>query len=633
MKEQLAYRYEILEQIGQGGMSIVYRAKRIKDGAIVALKVLKPEMAENKDHVRRFKKEALAVSSFSHPNIVSVYDVGNIGSIHYIEMEYIEGETLKKIIERENLIPVGRSVNIALQICSALKYAHSKMIVHRDIKSQNILVMTDDEIKVTDFGIAKDISASTITFEGTNVMGSVHYFSPEQAKGETVDEKSDIYSLGIVIYEMLMGTVPFKGDTTVAIALKHLQEPILPLNKLNKNIPEVLSRIVLKATQKDPKDRYQSMEALERDLYMFLVSPEETSVMNEPVKEITAEKEASAVSEAALKSRQTPARTLRAKKGRSSKDILKLSFVAILFIGLLVTMVLIGETILTTNNSADKVYVPKFIGKSEAEATDLADKNNLKLDISKETDDTVDEGYVISQKPDPGNTINSGSTVKIVISEGRGNISMPDVTKIPYAEAFIQLDQLGLKIEKKNYQESNEADGTILAQEPEVGTSLKPGDGVSLWISGDEDISLIVPTVKLKKYEDAIDLIKQNSLKVRFIFEEDSNSTPGTVLRTNPGEGIKVERNSTVDFYISKLNKKYVTNRQFQFTVPEDKTDVIITVEMSKETELVVYHQTYVKGAYDITVPVSSDSAGEKNVKLYMNFVLIQQQRITIGGS
>ena len=455
MKEQLAYRYEILEQIGTGGMSIVYRAKRLKDGAVVALKVLKPEMAENKDHIRRFKKEALAVSSFSHPHIVPVYDVGNVGSIYYIEMEFVEGETLKKIVEREGMISVGRTVNIALQICSALKYAHSKLIVHRDIKSQNILVMPGDEVKVADFGIARDISSSTMTFGGANVMGSVHYFSPEQAKGEMSDEKSDIYSLGIVIYEMLMGTVPFKGDTTVSIALKHLQEPITPPNKVNKNIPEVLSRIVLKATRKNPKDRYQSMEAIEQDLLLFLVSPQDVSVMKEPVQEemIVSDPIASEDTESDRAPLQARSRSAKKRKNnRSSKNMVKISLAAVLLIGFLITMFLIGKTLLTTNDSANKFYMPKFVGKSEAEAIDMAERNDLKLEITREPAEDVDEGYVVSQTPDVGNNFKPGSTVKIVISEGRGNITMPDLTNKTYSEAFVELNKLGLTIESKQYQ-------------------------------------------------------------------------------------------------------------------------------------------------------------------------------------
>ncbi|MHB1315648.1 MAG: Stk1 family PASTA domain-containing Ser/Thr kinase [Christensenellales bacterium] len=632
MKEKLSSRYEILEQIGSGGMSVVYRAKRINDGTVVALKILKPEMAENTDHIRRFKKEALSLSSFSHPNIVTVYDVGNVGTVHYIEMEFVEGETLKKIIDREGMMPAGRAVNIALSICSALKYAHSKLIIHRDVKSQNILVTPDGEVKVADFGIARDISSSTMTFGGANVMGSVHYFSPEQAKGEIADAKSDIYSLGIVFYEMLMGTVPFKGDTTVSIALKHLQEPIIPLNNINKNIPEVLSRIVLKATRKEPSERYQTMEEIETDLIMALVAPQEASVMQEPQKTDADKSTPKTAPASADRSHlQGRSRSAKKKKNRTTKNILKLSLAAMLLIGLLITMILIGRTLFNAGDATGKFYVPKFVGKSEAEAQELANKNELKLEITRELAEDVDEGYVVSQSPDIGNTISPGSIIQIVISVGRGNIEMPDLTGYSYAEAFATLDELGLRIETKNFQISNEQEGTILAQEPEIGTSLKPGDGVELWISGEEDVSLVVPVVTSQYFENAILVMKQNNLQARFLFEESSQEKPGTVLRTNPAEGMKVIQNSPVDFYISKLDGGYSDIFEFVFSIPEENTDVIIAVEMEQGTELVAFRQTYQKGPYTISVPISSNSTGEKKIKLYMNGELMQQQRVNLA--
>ena len=269
----IANRYEIISQTGVGGMATVYTARDNVLNRKVAIKVLKDEFTTDEEFVKRFNSEAQAAASLSHPNIVSIYDVGNEDGIYYIVMELVRGKTLKQIITEEGALPWKWSVNIAMQIASALDTAHKNNIVHRDIKPHNIIITEDGVAKVTDFGIAKAVSNSTITAFGTTI-GSVHYFSPEQAKGGYTDAKSDIYSLGVVMYEMLTGRVPFDSDTSVSVALKHMQEPPVPPMEINDNIPQAVNDIILKAMEKEPMARYQTATAMMRDLSRALKDPE-----------------------------------------------------------------------------------------------------------------------------------------------------------------------------------------------------------------------------------------------------------------------------------------------------------------------------------------------------------------------
>jgi len=270
----LGERYELIEKIGSGGMAIVYKAKCHLLKRHVAVKILRPELVEDESFVARFKRESLAAASLSHPNIVNIYDVGEENGVYYIVMEYVNGKTLKEYIREKERLEWEEAVRIAAQICSALKHAHKNGIVHRDIKPQNILISEDGTVKVADFGIARAVSSATVTIAGANVMGSVHYFSPEQARGGYVDEKSDIYSLGIVLYEMVTGNVPFEGDTAISVALKHIQERVKPPWELNPSIPKSLNDVIEKATEKDQAGRYQTAGEMLRDLQRVLRDPE-----------------------------------------------------------------------------------------------------------------------------------------------------------------------------------------------------------------------------------------------------------------------------------------------------------------------------------------------------------------------
>lgn len=276
----LGGRYELLEKVGGGGMAIVYKAKCHLLKRYVAVKILRPELVENEEFIARFKRESQAAASLSHHNIVNVYDVGQEEDIHYIVMEYVNGETLKEYIIRNGRLDSMEAVRITLQICSALSHAHKRNIVHRDIKPQNILMDREGSVKVADFGIARAVTSATVTMAGANIIGSVYYFSPEQARGGYIDKKSDIYSLGIVLYEMVTGIVPFEGDSAISVAIKHIQEKVKPPGEVNPNIPVGLQHIIEKAIEKEPDSRYNSTETMASDLKTFMKEPDTLYIMN-----------------------------------------------------------------------------------------------------------------------------------------------------------------------------------------------------------------------------------------------------------------------------------------------------------------------------------------------------------------
>ena len=377
----IANRYEIINKTGVGGMATVYVAKDKVLNRNVAVKVLKDEFTTDEEFVKRFNSEAQAAASLSHPNIVSIYDVGNEDNIYYIVMELVRGKTLKQIITEEGALPWKWSVNIAMQIASALETAHKNNIVHRDIKPHNIIITEDGVAKVTDFGIAKAVSNSTITAFGTTI-GSVHYFSPEQAKGGYTDAKSDIYSLGVVMYEMLTGRVPFDSDTSVSVALKHMQEAPVPPMEINENIPKAVNDIILKAMEKEPMARYQTATAMLRDLSMALKDPDGEFVEEEANDGLT--RRMGAITDDMLRS-SSKSNKKKKKKGKLAQLCEKYQIAKPLIIILIILVLFFGSigitsAIMNATNPKD-VQIPNLVGKTEDEAK--AELAKLKLEYVK----------------------------------------------------------------------------------------------------------------------------------------------------------------------------------------------------------------------------------------------------------
>ena len=431
----IANRYEIISKTGVGGMATVYKAKDTVLNRNVAVKVLKEEFITDEEFVKRFNSEAQAAASLSHPNIVSIYDVGNEDNIYYIVMELVRGKTLKQIITEEGALPWKWSVNIAMQIASALETAHKNNIVHRDIKPHNIIITEDGVAKVTDFGIAKAVSNSTITAFGTTI-GSVHYFSPEQAKGGYTDAKSDIYSLGVVMYEMLTGKVPFDSDTSVSVALKHMQEtPVAPMD-VNENIPQAVNDIILKAMQKEPMARYQSATAMLNDLARALKEPDGDFVGEDNLDDGLTRRMGAITPDM---ERNSNVRTKKKKQNNFAKFMKIHPVLGTMLILIILAIVVAGilKTVSALTTKKD-VQIPELVGLTEEQAIQKIKESNLIYE--KESEDynkDYAEGQIYEQTPKyrVNYTIKEKSTIKVKVSKGTEKVVVPKVVGMTYDEA------------------------------------------------------------------------------------------------------------------------------------------------------------------------------------------------------
>lgn len=551
----IAERYEILGKIGTGGMADVYKAKDHKLNRFVAVKVLKPEFREDTTFIRKFRSEAQAAAGLTHPNIVNVFDVGDDEGVYYIVMELIEGITLKEYISKKGKLSIKEATSIAIQVSMGLEAAHSHGVVHRDVKPQNIIISTDGKVKVTDFGIARAASSNTIS---SNVMGSVHYSSPEQVRGGYSDEKSDIYSLGITLYEMVTGRVPFDGDTTVAIAIKHLQEEMVPPSVYSEDLPYSLEQIIFKCTQKSVGRRYERMEEVIADLKHSLIDPQGdfvklSSVDNEAKTVVISDEELGEIKHTPKQQARTKASSRkpevaqleeevydtdyddtdeefsrkrrsaeRKKKSDKSRSAGRAITIIALLVGAILLIVLIyfvgkaagligsSETtepqqqVQEQDEDDGLVEVPDLRGKTEAEAKELAAEQNLGTQMIGEEASDQEKGRISSQDIPAGTRVEAYSTLKYYISKGTEQITIPELDGQTGIDAQQTLEDLGLTVNvQKEYSEVDETDypivepGYVYAVSPEAGTPAKAGDAVTLTISrgADRGDSVEVPDV------------------------------------------------------------------------------------------------------------------------------------------
>ena len=526
-------RYEILEKIGTGGMSDVYKAKCHKLNRFVAVKVLKQEFGENENFVSKFKIEAQAAAGLMHPNIVNVYDVGNENGINYIVMELVEGITLKKYIERKARLSVKEAISIAIQVSMGIEAAHNNHIIHRDIKPQNIIISKDGKVKVTDFGIAKAATSNTIT---SNVMGSVHYTSPEQARGGFSDEKSDIYSLGITLFEMLTGRVPFNGDTTVAIAIKHIQEPMPSPRDFVAEIPVCVEQIVYKCTQKSPDRRYQYMPELIEDLKRSLMNPEENFVKvvnreEEASTRVITEKEVKEIKQQVQK-RVVTGDSIRLKKEveeerkKKSKQIEEeeeydpkmekiTSVLAVIF------AVIIGVIVI--------YLVGRFVGVFPSNKSEQLEN---KTEIMSQEEESTGSGFL----------------------EGNSGIGLPQVVGWGYTEASAALKQSGYEVIKEEVFSTDVPKGNVILQSPEAGVQLSKGSVVTLRVSlGAEITKVRVPNVVGYTQTEAAAILEKEGLlpgRVEETTNEDATLI-GKVCYQSYSVGAYVDSGTVIDMKIS----------------------------------------------------------------------------------
>ena len=576
--KMLGNRYEIIEKIGNGGMATVYKAKCHVLNRYVAVKVLRDEFTTDEEFIKRFAAEAQSAASLTHPNIVSIYDVGHEDNLYYIVMELIKGKTLKQIINEDGKLPWKWSLNIASQIASALETAHRNKIIHRDIKPHNIIITEDGIAKVTDFGIAKVVSNSTITAFGATI-GSVHYFSPEHAKGGYTDEKSDIYSLGVVMYEMLTGQVPFDADTAVSVALKHMQEePIEPM-ELNPDIPKAVNDIIMKAMQKDTGLRYQSATEMLKDINMALKRPD-----GDFVNLRTAGGNFETQRFEPLEDEEIRTKRNNKKDENKFKKFISNHKVLSFFIGaILLFAIAFGGTALVSKLVFNQdVDLPNFVGMTKEEAQKEADKIKVKLEFEEEFSADVEEGKVISQDPEfkENSKIKEKSIVKLKISKGTELVKVPKVTGMEKEEAIKALEDLGLKVEIKEETSKKVEEGYVINQDIAENKEINAGDTVTITVSTGTGITQVsVPSVTGKTENEARTALESAKLKVTVNYEEDSSKTEGIVLKQNIESGKKVDEGTTVTITVNKAESKSgtVTVNVKSITGGYDSSDTDLT--------------------------------------------------------
>ncbi len=495
----LSGRYELLEKIGDGGMAVVYKAKDKLLNRYIAVKILRPEFTKDATFVENFKRESQAAAGLSHPNIVSVYDVGREGNINYIVMELVEGRTLNEVIAEQAPMDYRQVINISKQVAAALRVAHKNKIIHRDVKPHNIMITNDGVVKLADFGIAKAVNDATLS-TGSKIIGSVHYFSPEQARGNYVDERSDIYSLGIVMFEMLTGKVPFDGDNPVTVALKHINEDVPSPSEFVPGIPPALERAVLKATNKFQTNRYASADELIEDLdnIEFVTKVVGNSIFNEASKSISKkdviEEEKEGEEKDGKKKKKKPL-TPEQKK----KRIIIIVACAIVIIPLLVF------ALIKLGLFSDTAEVPSLHDMTYAQAEKACEEAGFKLKEGKAVySSDVSSEHVVRQDPKAGTEQKKGSTITVNLSKGSKDGTVPNLIDTMYADAEKTLKKYGYKLGVVKQETSKEPEGTIIAQDPSAGSSLDKGSKINITISdGKGKDKGTVPSVTGKKLEDA----------------------------------------------------------------------------------------------------------------------------------
>lgn len=558
-KNVLAGRYELIEKIGDGGMAIVYKAKCRVLKRYVAIKILKPEFTQDAKFVENFRRESHAAASLSHPNIVSVYDVGQEGNINYIVMELVSGMTLSEMIEKEGPMDYRRAISITKQIASGLSAAHKKGIVHRDVKPHNILMTEDGIAKITDFGIAKAVTNTTIVDTSKdNIMGSVHYFSPEQARGGYVDEKSDIYSLGIVLFEMLTGKVPFDGDNPVTIALMQINEAITPPSVFNHNIPPSLESIVMKATEKRPSKRFASADemisALESIETVNRVVGDSVFASNTEPEEYEKDYLDDDFDDYERKPKK------KKKKKKSSNKGNKKKFFIIGGVVLAIAAILGVAFALGVFDKKD-IEVPDFRGLTIEEAEQKADALEIKVEIGEyEFSTEYERDKISSQDPEEGEMVAKGDVVTVNVSKGEDKGVVPNLVGKKEDEAKKMIEEYGYKVGNVTEKDSDKEKGTVIDQDPKAGHEVKQGETINIVISngtGKEKIE--VPNVLGMSESAARKAIENAGFKVGKVTEGVSSSyKEGEVMWQEYNAGTKLEKGEKINIRVSKGKTSYI---------------------------------------------------------------------------
>ena len=645
--KMLDNRYEILERIGTGGMAVVYKAKCHRLNRLVAVKILKADLAQDEDFRRRFNAESQAVAQLSHPNIVSVYDVSRGGDTEYIVMELIDGITLKQYMEKRGQLNWRESLHFITQIMRGLSHAHSRGIVHRDIKPQNVMVLRDGSVKVADFGIARVMSAAQTTLT-QEALGSVHYISPEQARGSHIDARADIYSAGVVLYEMLTGRLPFDGDSPVSVAIQHINATPLSPRELNPEIPPGLEEITMKAMASRIDQRYLNAGAMLRDLEDFRKNPQirfhynlasfhgAQPVPDEPTQVVD--------NTGSMGRRQRPpARTRTAPppppprrredppedydeedSDRKSKVI---PIVVIVFLA--ATALILWLTFFSgLFNKAPTVEVPDLTGMTLSEIygnPELSEKFKV-VQGSVEYSDKYEKDQIMDQNPKPGKEVEEGSTITVTISGGKEAVKMIDVKNMTYEDAVKALQEIGLKVDTPEYEFSEKVEeDCVISYTPPKGTELYPGDQVHLVISkGPESKKVIVPSVTGQSIDQARRMLEDLGLKVGSTEEIASEKDKGIVVYQSIAPNTEVEEGTAITLHYSKgPDSKPISSQPITVTLPTDRESVTVRITVGGQE---VYNQVVNTSVSTVTTSISG--TGTQEVCIYIDDELVETKDV-----
>ncbi|MEA4920576.1 MAG: Stk1 family PASTA domain-containing Ser/Thr kinase [Clostridiaceae bacterium] len=647
-------RYEVLEVIGTGGMAIVYKAKCHRLNRYVAVKVMKEEYAEDEEFKRRFFEESQAVAMLSHPNIVSVYDVSRSGNIEYIVMELIDGITLKDYLSKRGALSWKETTFFAVQIAKALEHAHSRDIIHRDIKPQNIMLLRDGTVKVADFGIAHH-STDQRTYVKGEAIGSVHYVSPEQARGSHIDNRSDIYSLGVVMYEMLTGRLPFEGNTPIEVAVQHINSIPLSPSDYVSDIPQALEAITMKAMNPSPSRRYASATEMIADLEKFKNDPTVIIEVENPIvfgalNDVDATKKISnpgeltvaAPSEIYKRVDEHDDVEYHVRHGKGKKGVsLMNSSMMFAFVSILIFVVgavyFVMKVINPFGAGDEKLQVPSLEGL-EYDVV-LKDKNNeysqFEISVSEEVyDETVAKGFIISQSPKSGKTISDGGEISVVVSLGPKTVTVDDYVGMDGRSVLVILERLGLVATPQYDFSKDVAAGLVIATSPVKDTVLNSGDSILVRISkGPETLMTVVPSLIGMTSEQAAEAIKTAKLATGTITPIESDKTPGQVIFQSLPANSSVEEGSSIDIQISKApevkDPDPVKNVVIQYVVEIDaiEGDIQVMVAVDSKVSYTGNHK-----ASEGTVVVELTAAeGDHSVTVFQNGRLTKEENVTFS--
>ncbi len=628
----LADRYQLIDQIGMGGMAIVYRAYDTRTGHHVAIKVLRPEFSQDADYVSRFQREAEAASKMTHHNIVNLLDVGMDGENRYLVMEYVQGKTLKQVIHERGRILPQTAAQITIRILSALQHAHENGIIHRDVKPQNILVNADGHIKVADFGIARMANTSTIT-HGDIVMGSVQYFSPEQASGQAADARSDIYSVGVVLYEMLTGRIPFDGDNQVAIAMQHIHARPTPIESIVPDVPPAICAVCMKAMSKNPKYRYQSARDMAMDLRLALEGRTASMMpmMNTGVLQsvpVASAKSAENTQQPAVNNpgeRKQKRERTRRKQGRVTRAI------AIVLI-LLVLAALGWGAYLWIKNSNNTVEVPDFYGMTVDEAEHAAEVRGLKTKIVENNHPTIEAGLVMLQSPSVSTRLGRGDTVALTVSLGPASMSVPRLVGSTLTDAIAMASAQGLTLTVvERVVTSDMQAGLIISQAPTEGTNCQSGDIIQVTLSGG---LAIVPDMKGMTLPEAQDMILDAGLTLssamNFIVIDDPDRHDTIASQSIDPETQVIEGTPIMLAVYQVPSMTYSAEVTLDLPESTSLTSVRVTL-VSNDTEYTVYQAEYPANTtrHPVATLVAQES-GHYYYRVYCNDRFAYQQEVVM---